>query len=217
VKYLSSIDRHVLILNQITLNNMEGFAAHYSPRAYEEEDVLVFTPRHNVFGGQTGIEAADSGHVFRSNYNSVTEMARRYAATSIQGNGITLEKDWGIVIPRSTGGVYSVRDVAEWLWNRFIGDGLKNLANLERAHLYALLAQGLDLAYLVDPSDPRRVISSDELETDPNLIALIGDLSSRTMALDSTDSGVRTEANRHVGLAINFIVGTPYIFAEEGR
>jgi hypothetical protein len=37
------------------------------------------------------------------------------------------------------------------------------------------------------------------------------------MTLDSLDSTERRIANERVGQAISFILGTPYIFAQEGR
>jgi hypothetical protein len=37
------------------------------------------------------------------------------------------------------------------------------------------------------------------------------------MALDSSDVTQRRNANQLIGQAIDFIVGTPFMFAEEGR
>ena len=113
--------------------------------------------------------------------------------------------------------VAAARDVAEWLWQRFVADGLKNLGPLERAHLYALLATDRDLAFLVDENDLARVITTDDVLLDPEVITLVNDLSGRTMQLDSAFTDDRLDANRRIGMAINFIVGTPYIFAQEGR
>jgi hypothetical protein len=216
IRYLSSIDRNLLILNQMTLVNEANYLGAYSPRLYEEEDVEVFYPRHNVFGGQTGREAADSADVFLANYNTVTGLSQRLRLVSKAKLDRTWEKDWAAVVPAGAGGGYVVSDVAEWLWKRFIGDGLKHFGPLERGHVYALLATELDLGYLSDPQNPGRVITTADVQASP-LAELVEDLGSRALPLDSADSAQRLAANRRVGQAVNFIVGTPFIFAEEGR
>ena len=48
---------------------------------------------------------------------------------------------------------------------RFIAD-MTNYGPLEKAHLYALLASGEDLSKQVFPSEPRRVVSLNELQND---------------------------------------------------
>ena len=80
IKYLTSVDRHLLIANKIALNDEENYLDIYldiydeqgKPDYFHVEDVQIFRPRHNVFGGQTGVEAADSATVFRNNYNFFT-------------------------------------------------------------------------------------------------------------------------------------------------
>ena len=103
------------------------------------------------------------------------------------------------MIPIGETGDYVVRDVAAWLWNRFIGDGLKHFGPLERAHVYALLASDRDLNYLVSPEDLSRVISSMELETEPALIALVNGLSTHSLPLDSIDTDEKRYANERIG------------------
>jgi hypothetical protein len=216
VKYLTSIDRNLLIVSQMTLNNEENYLELYPLNAHEAENVQAFRPAHNVFGGQTGIEAADSADVFRINYNRVTQEEWRFRQTSGTKFGRLWEKNWAAVVPKSSSGTYVVKDVAEWLWQRFIGDGLKNMGLLERAHLYALLAEGLDIVYLADRNALDRVITTAELSLDPALVKLVQDLRERVLPLDSADRALRAAANARIGQAINFIVATPYIFAQEG-
>lgn len=218
IKYLSSIDRNLLIANNVTLNNKEGYLGLYKPYQFMNEGVRAFFPEHNVFGGQTGKEAADSAEVFRINYNNVVETPGRYEKSSGTGpGGYPWLKDWAAIVPTDPNGGYYVKQVAEWLWDRFIGDGLKNMGTLERAHIYALLGSGRDLSYLADPGDASRNISSTELETEPDLIALVNGLSTATLDLGSSDEKMRERANRRVGMVVNFIVSSPYIFAEEGK
>jgi hypothetical protein len=216
VKYLTSVDRHLLIASQMALNNEEGYLDLYPPEAYESEDIRVFRPVHNVFGGQTGIEAADSADVFRSNYNRATEYVPFRQSSGMKYDR-SWQKNWAVAIPKSASGGYVVKDVAEWLWNRFIGDGLKNMGLLERAHIYAILAEDLDIVYLADQNRLDRVITTADLTSDPALVNLVQSLSTRVLSLDSANSTVRDKANARVGQAINFIVAMPYIFAQEGR
>ena len=217
IKYLSSIDRHMLIANKVGLNNEENYLDLHGVMDYTNEDVRVFHPTHNVFGSQTGVEASSSADVFRNNYNRVTRSDYRYRNASGESYGRLWERDWGSIVPIGETGEYVVRDVAEWLWNRFIGDGLKHFGPLERAHVYALLASNRDLIYLVSPEDLSRVITAMELETEPALIALVNSLSTQSLPLDSIDTDEKRYANERIGQAINFIVATPYIFAQEGR
>ena len=216
VKYLTSIDRNLLMVSQMALNNEETYLVLYPLNAYAAENVQPFYPAHNVFGGQTGTEAADSADVFRANYNRATEEESRFRQSSGTKYGRSWEKNWASVIPKDSSGTYVVKNVAEWLWKRFIGDGLKNMGLLERAHIYALLAEGRDIAYLADPNRLDRVITTADLTSDPALVNLIQSLAARTLSLDSADSAERGAANERVGEAINFIVATPYIFAQEG-
>ena len=217
VKFHDSIDRNIFITNQFLLSNEENYLDLYYPLYFASENVNVFRPKHNVFGGQTGTEAAESADVFRQQYNRST--GKFYAMYTANGEkyGKVWAKDWGAVIPAGSGGGYNVKDVAEWLWNRFVVDGLKNFGLLERAHVYALLATGYDLSYLSNPTSPDRVIKKKDLETDQYLIDLMSQLGESVIHLDSQDESTRIAANRRVGQATNFITATPYIFAQEGR
>lgn len=212
VKYLTSIDRRMLIYTQFILNNAE--IDRYSLPAYlREEQAYPFEPVHNVFGGQTGEEAANSSDIFRTHYNSVTE--KNYVFTKVAAD--TWRKDWASVLSKKLSIKYEVDKIGEFLWDRFIGDGLKNYGTLERAYVNSLLASGKDLAYFIDDNDLDRIFTTEELETDADLISILDNLASTKMALKSQDDKERQAANRNVGLAISFILGTPYLFAREGR
>lgn len=215
VKYLTSLDRRMLIYTQFILNNSE-IDRYYLPAYLREEKAYPFEPVHNVFGGQTGEEAANSSDIFRTHYNSVTE--KIYVFTKVAGsNGDTWRKDWASVLSKKLSAKYEVDKIGEFLWDRFIGDGLKNYGTLERSYVNSLLASGKDLAYAVDENDLERVFTTQELETDSNLITVLENFATTKMALNSTDDKERQAANRNVGLAVSFILGTPYLFAREGR
>ncbi len=232
VRRQTSVDRLFTASTQIALSNREVDLEIYIPYDLADENVQVFSPRHNVFGAQTGLEAADSTHVFRKNYNRLTQAYWRYALPFGEPLGASWEKNWAQVVPTTAAGTWQVQEVAEWLWQRFVADGLVNFGDLERAHVYALLGSGFDLTTLIgrrelqaageNLDDPDlynfdRVVTTAELATDPHLGDLQAEMAAKMLALDDPDLTIRREANLRIGQAINFIVGTPYVFAQEGR
>ncbi|MEY3220359.1 MAG: hypothetical protein RIT27_1716 [Pseudomonadota bacterium] len=218
VKYHSPVERYFLTLNQLTLNSEESYRDLYHLNGYELENTRVFRPLHDVFGGQTGIEASDNASIFETVYNRSVERANINAQTSLEENGQTVwTKNWGAVIPKNASGNYVVKEVAEWLWQRFMADGLKSFEILERFHLYALLFQGKDAAYLIDPQNLNRVFSANEIQTDADLQTAFQNWSNGLMNLGGTDSADRRTANQNVGLAVNFLAAIPYSFAQQGQ
>ena len=143
-------------------------------------------------------------------------LAKTLVNYSTQNGEQTWYKDWAKVIPANEQGEYLVKDVGEWLWKRFIADGLKNYSVLERAYVTAFLAQGFDFGYIVDQTDPDITYTIEQLMAEP-LASQISANENATMGLNSDDSTTRIQANRRVGLAINFISMTPFTFAVEGK
>lgn len=150
-KYLTSHERALYMANKNNLDNLEAFfgGASYSGRAGRSVGGVVgddlagdfFKPLHNVFGGQTSFEAADSALVFENNYNALTDdeyRMRDAVACDTCDNGQPWEKKWPTVLPQRVDGQYYVADIAEWLWNHAVGN-LDNYTELEKAHLYSLL------------------------------------------------------------------------------
>lgn len=228
IKYRTSADRLFTISNLVTLENGElSFGLHGTRNLLNLEDVQIFSPAHDVFGGQTGVEAKDTADVFRQAFNTSSETPDQWGIGFRDDRGTTVyRKRYDLIIPKGVDGRWRVKETAEWLWNRFIGDGLKNLGNLERAHLYALLGSGTDLNYFLarDKRDSSiNTISygwgdggSNDIALNTDLQTRISDAAVATLTLD--DFGDRgNEARRRVGLAINFIVSTPYMFALEGK
>jgi len=154
--------------------------------------------------------------VFRANYNQFTAETYMISRTNAEKFGETWAKDWASVVPRDESGNYVVSDVAEWLWNRFIGDGLKHFGALERAYVYTYLASGSELNAVVYPEDDTLSVSVTETESDPVVLAMVNSMAIQTMSLNSTTLSDRARANSRVGLAISFIVATPYMFVQEG-
>lgn len=227
VKYRSAFARNLLTYNLNTLSNQESFGRHNLPRErMRNQGAFTFLPAHAVFGGQTGEEAAGAAHIFgeafRANVNDAWFLSQSEEAyTDAGGNAQNWEKNWGAIIPAESG-PHFVGEVARWLWERFISDDGKNYDPVIRAQLHAILATNLDFGSVVsrmDPTaDPDAAYSSAEI-LDPYgpLKSIDQALATQTIALRSSDPEARLAANRKVGMAINLITMTPYMFAQEGR
>jgi hypothetical protein len=217
----------------LTLNNEESYLEIYKPWNYvDDEGVILFKPTHKVFGSQTGEEASKSALVFKEAYNSSVKGVWGYrkayecirepnswkCVRDENGNKIiTWEKEWEKVLPTDENGNYKVKIIAEWLWNRFIGDGLKNFGTLERAQVYSLLAKGKDFSYVVDKSNPLKVYTSEEIQNDENLQQIISELENTNLDITSENTNKRLREKEKIGLAVAFIVATPYMFVQEGK
>lgn len=216
VKYWNSIERNILLANQIALNNTEADLSVYAPHWFMYEGVQIFRPERGVFGGQTGPQASETSDVFKKNYDSVTAEAIRYARAEGSFDGHAWVRDLSVVVPANTAGKFVVSEVGRWLWERLVGDGLKNFGPLEQAYVFALLATGEDLGYMLDTSYPERVIDATDLISDP-VKGRVAELATSTISVNSKDPEKRKEAAFRIGQAVNFIVGTPYIFVDRGR
>jgi hypothetical protein len=184
------------------------------------EGAQVFEPAHDVFGGQTGLQAANNPNIFRDAYqrnviNSAFLDRTSKEYTDNTGASQQWKKDWGSIVPNDDG-KYEVEKVARWLWQRFTGDR-KNFQFYERLQVQALLATGLDFGYLADPANPEINYSKQEIDDNPALKELRKSNEKALLALNSDDPTEKEEANRRVGLAVNFITVTPFMFALEGK
>jgi hypothetical protein len=152
VKYLTSHERALYIANKHNTDSIEAFfggGSYNGGRLGRSVGGVIsddsagefFRPTHNVFGGQTGLEAADSALVFENNFNLLTDredLIRNAVTCSTCDLGNSWEKKWPTVLPQRADGKYYVEDIAPWLWNHVVGS-MENYTNLERAHLYSLL------------------------------------------------------------------------------
>ena len=230
-KYLTSLERTMGIHSKMVVDNSDNIYDWYRPSNYlSYEEIAVFSPIHDVFGHQTALEASDNPNIFQANYNRTVSMPwlYTYAYKCVEDsnnkcieddNGdktILWEKDWSKKIPADDDGNYVVEDVALWLWKYFIGDGGKNYGVVERAYIVTLL-NGKDLALFIDEDDPLHAYSLDDLTNNSNIVQLINDGAVAKMQFKSNDNDDRYDANAMVGLAIAFIVATPYIYVQEGK
>jgi len=151
-KYMTTAERLVYQANRFYLSNTESLQDRMEiDGQLRNENVRLFRPVHNVFGGQTALEAANSSTIFESNYNRLTQT---YFHQTLGTNctdcdfGGSWEKDWGSVIPK-TNGRYVVGDVARWLWNHIVGN-TDNYSALEEAYLVSILGA---TDRRIDPTD----------------------------------------------------------------
>ncbi len=213
VKQLTSLDRFMIAANRFADTNLE----HYNDvpemwRLYYEEEVIPFVPWHDVFGHQNGPETAASAELFRKNYRRATDA--NFGASAQDLNGRERLKDWRATMPKGDG--YFVGATAEWLWERFVSDGLKNFGPLERAHVYALLGYGRDLAAVLHRNTADVAVTLAELKQGPGK-AWLAKATNLRLPLENSDEDIRLRTNDRIGAAVDFIIATPFMLAEEGR
>lgn len=219
-KYKTAFERNLTVQNANTLDNEEVFGRQYydSPIGrMGEQGAVVFEPAHDVFGGQTGYQAANNRYIFKSAYAAnVDNTAFLYDIEDTYllesgGETQTWTKEWDAVIPVNANGEYVVAEVAQWLWNHFIGDGGKNFDPIARAQVHALLSSDRDFAFTVDSNNREAVYTSEQILNDP-VVSAVDQVNAATL-MDFTN----TSSNIRVGMAVNFITMTPYAFAMEGK
>lgn len=217
VKYWTSIDRSMIFANKYYASNQEGYYDIWYANSYRRDQVDVFRPKHNVFGGQTGLEAARSPDIVRRVINDSTEHMYYFVRQHLETDGRKIQKNWTSIVPKSANGKYRVKDVAEWLWNQYIGDDLKHFNSVARAHVYALLGHQHDLLLILSERDINRVITERDLKHNPRIRRIVRSLAGQQLKLDSSKKALREEAHRRLGRAIAFIVATPFSFAQQGK
>ncbi len=221
IKYHTSFDRNLFIANRMLLSNHELYEGmHRIDTVIARDGTRVFQPLHNVFGHQTGAEALNSPTIFKNAYNLSTE--RIWFYNNVSPNHTSYRKEWRTIIPARGDGTYRVRDVAGWLWQRFVADGWKNYGILERAHLYSFLASGKDLGFLLyqnnaNENDPEKIQYAEDLAQGTPARRIIESAGNSHLALNSNDPDEREDANKYIQRAIAFIAATPYTFIEEGK
>jgi hypothetical protein len=138
VNTLSSFERNLFIRNRMQLSNAELYLgeAGMSPVywALSEDEVVPFEPLHDVFGHQSGNDAYNDPSVFRHAYRRSTEEVWLYDYGAVPS---LMRRDWSTVIPQLDKGTWRVKDVARFLWQRFVCDGLKHYGPLAMASITA--------------------------------------------------------------------------------
>ena len=228
MKYWNSFDRRMILHNLNTLDNEDHNARGINMMGFAgAEGADVFDPANQVFGAQTGREVATSPQLFATIYENAVENGSAYFNPVVNRNWInrlpqTWHKDWQREVPADENGEYTVKHVAEWLWNRFIADDLKNFDLIARSQIYALLATGYDLGRVMEDEnlvdDANLVITRADLE-DPNTPAaqLMAQHAEALVEVDASNMGLRDFANKRIGYAVAFMSALPYVFYSEGK
>lgn len=219
-KYRTAFSRNLALFNLNTVDNEEAYKNSWTPvYLMNQQGATAFAPAHDVFGGQTSLNAANNPDIFKTAYNNAVDnywFSVKYTEAYTDSTGAqTWLKDWARVVP-DTSGVYVVDDVGEWLWQRLISDNLKNYGPLERAYVNGFLATGNDLGFIFDEAAPEEKFTPAQLDTQPYISYLTANKTS-IMNLDSSNANLRIVANRNMGLAVNFISMTPFMFAIEAN
>jgi len=215
IKYWNTIERNLLHANMVTTSNYEAYRDFYRVRDFiEDEGQKIFSLDHNVFGGQTGLDAANNSRTFKLSYDRAIERGYYYTR---RNDGTGWRKDWGALVPGD-----SVVATTEWLWTRFIAESPSRMGLMERYHLYALVGVGIDLASHVNAADPYHVFTERELaagESNPSsaLGRKLQALRTMSTGLRSTDASTQAKANGNMGAAIAFLIALPQAFAQVGQ
>ena len=102
----------------------------------------------------------------------------------------------------------NIKSISEFVWNRFIGDNLKNFGKMERLHIYSILAHGVDYNEYKNTN----IIYTDEyINNDQNILNDIEDMSKLTINLIDTKNKTRIKYITH------FVLGLPFMWFEEGK
>lgn len=226
-KYKTAFDRNLFLQNMQILTNEENFAKHHNDSPHyrmRDQGAEPFHPAHDVFGGQTGLQAANSRYLFRSamwaNVDNPTffdDYSDEYtleAGTDTSPAPVYVwQKDWASVIPVNGNLEHRVDEVAVWLWKRFIGDGGSNFDDIARAQVHAMLATGHDLGYAMDPDNASAVYSSRDITHKKGVARTLDEAHAAYLMNDLSDYNF----NKRIGMAINFISVLPYAFVMEGQ
>jgi len=196
IRYLSSPDRVIKIFN---LLNFEGKTPNNPIKIKTELDFdnfTIFEPAKGVFGNYTGLDIKDNSNTITNTYNKAIHNDYNFLYPSTDYRNII---DFDISD--------KIKEIAEYLWNKMIGDNLKHFGILERAEVYSLLLYGKDLNtyFNIDTE-----LTDENFKNDSELNKIYLDMENST--IDLTDD----KYNNNIRDAINFILGTPYILFEEG-
>lgn len=220
VKYYTAFDRSLILANRMVTDISDVTLNLYDPQgSINSAGFNVFRPHHDVFGAQTGKDAFNSSDFFLRSINRFTEQLWRFSRT--EENNLGWSKDWSQVIPKKTDAApcLATVELAEWLWQRFVADGLKYFGPLERVQVYAYLNSGQDAAYnwqqnSIGGTQNDSIFDPHQL-TEGTLKRAYDDLAYSCIFSDTQEQ--RKQLSNRIGQAVNFIATTPYMFFQEGH
>ena len=222
IKYVSSVDRTLTNANTTVVSNAE---LSYGIVRYDweiaSENIAPFRPDHDVFGGQTGLEASNTDDVFRNANNSA--VSGQFGATGIwSGNSYVRLKDYRAFLPKQAD--ITAEEIAKFLWRRILGDATYSYyGSLERAHLVSILSSGRDLNYMlcgnvdVSACSTKDNITAESSVTSGATATTINNAATTTLFKSGSTSAMLNDDNDRVGAAIDFILATPFNFIQVGK
>ena len=222
VKYVSTVDRTLTNANTTVLSNAE---LTYGIVRYDweitSENINPFRPDHDVFGGQTGLEASNTDDVFRNANNSA--VSGQFGQTGFwSSNNYVRVKDYRTFLPKSAD--ISAEDIAKFLWRRILGDATYSYyGSLERAHLVSILSSGRDLNYMlcgnvdVTACATKDNVTAESAITTGSALATINNAAGTTLFRTGASTTDLNNDNDRIGAAIDFILATPYNFIQVGK
>jgi len=225
VKYYTSFDRWLILSNRMVTDVEDALRDHYKPQyQISQSGFGVFRPHHDVFGGQTGLDAYGSSDYFmrtlnaHSDWNGIGNLRKHEAK---ENETVIWTKEWRSFLPPARAGFscLTAEVLGEWLWQRFIADGLKQFGPLERIQVYSMLNSGLDATYNWKQANIGGVqydtaLTRQEL-TEGSLKNYFRHQADACIQTDTADS--IKNLTYYMGQAVNFIMTTPYAFFQEGR
>lgn len=222
VKYLSSFDRTLLNANLTVVSNNEllnGLVRYDWEIA--SENTNPFRPDHDVFGGQTGLEASNTDDVFRNANNSA--VSGQFGSTGYwSGNNYIRIKDYRSFLPKQAD--ITAEEIAKFLWKRIIGDATYSYyGSLERAHIVSILSSGRDLNYMlcgnvdVSACSTKDNITMESSITTGSSKTAIDNAASNTLFKSGSSTTALNDDNDRVGAAIDFILTNPFTFVQVGK
>ncbi len=226
-KFLNSFDRNLIAKNMNTLSNEESFARNVrADWRLNDQQATIFSPISNVFGGQTGQQAASNPNLFRKAYAANVNNPWYFNGLTVEStaeNGLKRDwaKNWGAIIPNPKGKRFRyVDDVGRWLWQRFTTDQ-SNFNLAARAQVFSILATGRDFGYRAWEegliSDMDQVLTKNDIRQNADLMALHEEHQDTKIQIDHKNRWERQKWNYRIGIAVNFITATPFMFAMEGQ
>lgn len=221
IKYVSTVDRTLTNANTTVVSNSElanGVVRYDWEIA--SENISPFRPDHDVFGGQTGLEASNTDDVFRNANNSA--VSGQFGATGIwSGNTYNRLKDYRAFLPKASD--ITADEIAKFLWRRILGDATFSYYKpLEQAHLVAILSSGRDLNYMLCGNvDVSACTTKDTVRAETSLtgatLTAINNAATTTLFKSGASATSINDDNDRVGAAIDFILATPYNFIQVGK
>lgn len=229
LKFKDSADRILTIANIATVSNNEIREDVIPAYNYlQNENITLFRPEHDVFGGQTGLEASNTDEVFENQYNS--SRTGRLGTSSVWRNITVSVKDYRRLFPSNARSNVTTPTVTELLWRKITGDqNLQFLTRIERAHIYSILATGNDFAFNTDndcalnpfsctnTSLNTRVITLADISVGGQYYQKFLDYQNDVLWKSGEAGNLNDQDSDRVGAAIDFIAATPYAFVQVGR